>query len=189
MNRTARTAACLVPMVALFLQGCAVSKVDFSEIPRPPRAPELDAYNVFLCSWNWEANIVTPDGPGDKWTGTADWHWTLDTRTPSGNLSAKSEHAEFNAAGVWSWHPKSKKYSWWMFNNWGYPQQGTARYDATRKHWKMDYKSVGLDGTTSHGCYEMVVVDDNTLDWRAREWAGPLHLVKKMEMKGVYRRK
>ncbi len=53
----------------------------------------------------------------------------------------------------------------------------------------MDYKSVGLDGTTSYGRYHMTVVDDDTLDWRMEEWADGLHLVKKMEMKGTYKRK
>jgi hypothetical protein len=179
----------LVAGAALLAQGCSVKSVDFSTIPHPPRSPELDAYEVFIGTWDWEAEVVTEDGSGDKWTGSAEWRWTLDKRTLHGLLSSKTADAEFDAAGVWSWHPKKKKYIWWMFNNWGYPQEGTARYDAGSQHWWMDYKAVGLDGTTSYGQYQMVVADENTLDWCMKEWADPLHLIKKIEMKGKYTRR
>ena len=104
-------------------------------------------------------------------------------------MSAGSEGTKFEAEGIWSWHPKSKKYIWWMFNNWGYPQEGTARYDADTKCWRMDYRSVGLDGTRSYGSYKMKVVDDNMLDWCVVEWADRLPLVKKMGMSGIHKRK
>ncbi len=189
MNRVAKLLVLVVPVTALFMQGCAAKKVDFSQIQRPPRAAELDAYNDFVGEWNWEAETMTPEGPGEKWTGSAAWSWELDDRTLHGVLSAKTKDAEFDAAGVWSWHPKKKQYIWWMFNNWGYPQEGTARYDAAKKHWTMDYKSVGLDGTTSYGRYQMTVVDQNTLDWCMTEWADALHMVEKIKMKGAYTRK
>ncbi len=188
MNRACKTASLIVPMVALLLQGCAASKIDFAKIQRPARAAELDAYNAFVGTWTWEAEMTNAEDPDEKWTGTAEWHWTLDNRTLEGSLSARSQRAEFDAAGVWSWNPKSKKYIWWMFNNWGYPQQGTAAYDGAAKSWRMNYRSIGLDGTTSYGCYELTVVDNDTIDWCVQEWADMLHLVKKMEMKGVYKR-
>nr|NIP84766.1 hypothetical protein [Planctomycetales bacterium] len=53
----------------------------------------------------------------------------------------------------------------------------------------MKYVSVGLDGTTSYGYYQMKVVDDDTLDWEMVEWADALHLAKKLEMTGTYKRK
>lgn len=188
--RTVRAmVAVIVPIAALAATGCAASKVDFAQIQRPPRAPELDAYNVFVGSWDWQAEMLNADGPDKNWSGTAEWTWTLDNRTLNGTMSAKSQNTKFETAGVWSWHPRSKKYIWWMFNNWGYPQEGTATYDAAAKHWRMNYRSVGLDGTKSYGRYEMTVVDDNTLDWRSDEWADPLHMVKKMEMTGTYKRR
>jgi len=189
MRRTTTIGTVLLGMAALLMQGCAAPNVNFAEIQRPARAPELDAYNDFVGSWNWEAEMVTAEGPGDKWTGSAEWKWTLDDMTLHGLLSARTEDAEFDAAGVWSWHPKKRKYIWWMFNNWGYPQEGTAKYDAANKHWTMDYKAVGLDGTNSYGRYEMTVLDQNTLDWRVTEWADVLHMIKKMEMTGAYTRK
>lgn len=188
MNRTAKLSMLVIPIAALLMQGCAAKKIDFANIQSPPRAAELDAYNVFIGSWDWNAEMVTSDGSGEKWTGTAKWEWTLDDRTLHGLLSAKSPNAEFDAAGVWSWHPKKKKYIWSMFNNWGYPQEGTAKYDSDKKQWTMDYKAVGLDGTTSYGRYQVTVVDENKLDWCAKEWADPLHLITKMEMKGAYTR-
>jgi hypothetical protein len=53
----------------------------------------------------------------------------------------------------------------------------------------MTFKSVGLDGTTSFGRYQMTVVNNDTLDWHLDEWADGMHLVKKMEMKGSYKRR
>ncbi len=188
--KTMRTTVTLIALTAAVLaSGCAARKVDFSEIERPPRAPELDAYNVFVGSWTWEAEMLNAEGPDKDWRGTAEWNWALDKRTLHGVMSAETERTKFEADGVWSWHPKKKKYIWWMFNNWGYPQEGKASYDEDAKCWKMTYSSVGLDGTTSYGRYYMTVVDDNTLDWSVEEWADPLRLVKKMEMTGKYTRK
>ncbi len=103
-------------------------------------------------------------------------------------MSSRNPSTSFDTAGIWSWHPKSKKYQWWMFNNWGYPQAGTAHYDADAKRWQMNYRSVGLDGTTSFGWHRMTIVDNDTLDWSVKEWADPLNLIPKMEMKGTYKR-
>jgi hypothetical protein len=176
-------------MGLLLAVGCTASKVDLSVIQRPSRPAELDAYNAFVGSWTWEAEMVVPDADNSAWSGTAEWSWTLDNRCLVGKMISKSDHAEFEAEGVWSWHPKSRKYIWWMFNNWGYPQEGTAKYCAKSKSWRMPYKSVGLDGSTSYGRYGLTVVDDNTIDWDVEEWADPLHMFKKLELKGTYRRK
>lgn len=172
------------------LAGCAAPKVDFASIQRPTRANELNAYNVFVGQWDWEAEMLNAASDADrKWTGAAEWKWTLDERCLHGVLSAKSARTDFEAAGVWSRHPKTGKYIWWMFNNWGYPQEGTADYDAASRTWTMDYTSVGLDGTPSHGRYTMKVLDDKTLEWYSIEWADALHTIKKMEMKGTYKRR
>lgn len=179
--------AVLLPSVVA-LSGCAAPKIDFSTIQRPPRPVEMDAYDTFVGSWNWHAELLNAD-KNKEWTGTAEWTWSLDDRVLHGRMSAKSGDTEFEAAGVWSWHPTKRKYIWWMFNNWGYPQEGTAKYDAETKSWVMTYTSVGLDGTTSHGRYEMKPVDENTLDWSMVEWADALHTIKKLEMTGTYTRK
>ncbi len=52
----------------------------------------------------------------------------------------------------------------------------------------MKYKSIGLDGTTSYGSYSMKVADNDTLEWRLQEWADMMHLFKKLEMTGTYKR-
>ena len=187
------TAAVAVPIFGLFPFGCAMSSVDFSQIERPVRSPELDAYNAFVGTWDWKAEVLNGDDANRMWTGTAEWRWGLDDRTLHGQLSAKSTDAEFDAYGVWSWHPKKKKYIWWMFNNWGYPQEGTAKYqeecEGALGCWRMKYKSVGLDGTTSYGRYDLKVLDNNTITWFMVEWADALHLVKKIEMDGKYTRR
>jgi hypothetical protein len=175
-------------VVSVMLAGCAAPTIDLTTIQRPARPVELDAYNVFLGKWDWTAEVVNAEGADKHWTGTAEWRWTLDDRTLHGLISAKSTNAEFDAAGVWSWNPNSKKYIWWMFNNWGYPQEGTATYREDSQTWTMDYKAIGLDGTPSFGRYVMKVVDSNTLDWTMVEWADFCHLVKKLEMKGTYKR-
>ena len=172
-----------------FAAGCAVTKVDLASIERPARAVELDAYNVFVGNWTWEAEMVHPEASDSTWRGTADWEWTLDKRCLKGRMSAKSAHAEFESEGIWSRHPRSGKYIWWMFNNWGCPQQGTAKYDEDSDCWRMTYKSVGLDGSTSYGHYTMTVVNKDTLDWSMAEWADPLHIIKKLELQGTYKRK
>jgi len=176
-------------VVALLAVGCTASKVDLSLVQRPERPAELDAYNVFVGSWAWEAKMVVPESEDNAWSGTAEWRWTLDNRCLAGKMVSKSAHAEFEAEGVWSWHPRARKYIWWMFNNWGYPQQGTASYCDKSRTWRMPYKSVGLDGTKSYGRYGLKVIDDNTIEWDVEEWADPMHFFKKLELKGTYTRR
>lgn len=180
--------AILCLALAATLTGCTAKSVDFSTINRPERAPEMSNFDVFVGSWDWTAEMTNADDSHKAWSGTAKWAWTLDQRCLHGELSARSGDKAFNAAGVWSWHPTSKKYIWWMFNDWGFPQEGTAQYDTDHKTWTMSYRSVGLDGTASEGYYKMTVVDPSTLQWELHEWT-PMRLVKKMEMKGTYKRK
>lgn len=189
MIRSRHSLFAVLPVAAVCC-GCADLKTRMAEIQPPARVSELSAYDNFVGSWDWEAKVVgmedTPDG---KWTGTTTWTWTLDKRVLNGALSASNGRLSFDATGHWSWHPTKKKYVWWMFNNWGYPQEGTAYYDADRQRWVMPYKSVGLDGTTSYGRYEMEAVNGDRLEWRMTEWADALHLIKKSEMVGHYQRK
>lgn len=183
---TRLAAGCLF---AVLLSGCSGIRVDFTKISRPARAPELDAYNVFVGSWDWEAWVENADGADRKWTGTAEWKWSLDQRVLEGDLAAASPSAQFKARGLWSWHPTRYEYIWTLFNDWGYPQHGRADYDAKDRCWRMKYTSIGLDGTKSYGRYIIRVVDNDTLDWRLEEWATRLHLIKKLDMSGTYKRK
>ena len=175
--------------VAVLCCGCADLKSRMADIRPPDRPSQLSAYDSFVGSWEWEAKVVgLEDDPEGQWTGTATWAWTLDKRFLRATMSARNNNSSFDAAGFWSWHPTKKKYVWWMFSNWGYPQEGTAHYDSSAQRWVMPYTSVGLDGTTSYGRYEMVVAGPDRLEWRMSEWADPLHLVKKSEMVGAYQR-
>jgi hypothetical protein len=176
------------PML-VWMSGCATAKVDLSHYGRPDRSSRMEPYEVFIGSWNWEAEMKNADGDDRPWTGTAEWKWGLDGRVLMGEMSAKGKNAEFEAHGVWSWHPTQRKYVWWMFNNWGYPQSGTARYSAEDQCWTMSYRSVGLDGSPSYGRYTMKVIDSDTLHWTSKEWADPLRLITKMEMEGTYKRR
>lgn len=179
----------LTASAVIGLGGCTAKNVNFAEVKRPERAAQMDAFTVFVGSWTWKAQVENATGSDKDWSGTATWDWSLDKRCLQGRMSSKTANADFESSGVWSWHPKSKKYVWWMFNNWGYPQQGTAKYNAENQSWVMNYTSVGLDGSTSHGRYRMKVVDQDTLDWTMEEWADPLHLIKKVKMVGTYHRK
>ncbi|MCP4593701.1 MAG: DUF1579 domain-containing protein [bacterium] len=189
MNTLGKVAVWSLPLVALMVSGCAAPTVDFTTLERPGRAPELDAYEVFVGQWVWEAEMVNAEGPDRHWTGTATWDWVLDGRYLHGQMSARSANASFEAAGTWSWHPTEKKHKWWMFNNWGYPQEGTATYDVDSRCWCMRFTSVGLDGTPSFGRYTMRVIDNDTLEWRVQEWADMAEMFPKMEMRGTYKRK
>lgn len=187
MNKAKATLAIVGLMMVMPLSGCVVARVDFEKIKRPARAAELDAYEVFVGSWTWNAEMLNAAGADRAWSGTAKWEWALDKRCLVGEMSSKSEHANFDAIGIWSWHPTTRKYIWTLFNNWGYPQHGDAKYDKDTKTWDMNYRGIGLDGTTSFGRYRMHVVDNDTLEWSVSEWS-PLFLVKKMEMRGTYKR-
>lgn len=189
MKNRERILAVALAMSAFSLCGCAKPKVDFSTIKRPTRPAELSAYQVFVGAWTWEAELNNAEEPDRKWSGTANWEWTLDEHWLHGVITSKSERAAFDAAGAWGWNPKSNKYVWWMFNNWGYNQEGTAKYDEANKTWMMTYVSLGLDGTTSYGEYVMKVVDNDTLEWHNHEWADAFHTVEKMDMQGTYKRK
>ena len=52
----------------------------------------------------------------------------------------------------------------------------------------MNYTAIGLDGTTSYGRYDLEVVDNDTINWNSTEWADALRTVKKLDMKGTYKR-
>lgn len=170
------------------LVGCQAPKVDFSKIKQPPRAKELGAYDVFVGKWTWEGEALNADEKHKSWSGTAEWMWTLDKRCLHGQISARSADHSYDAAGIWSLDPRSGKYIWWMFNNWGYPQQGTASYDSETKTWNMPFSSVGLDGTTSYGKYVMTVKDKDTLEWHLTESADMMGMFKKLEMNATYKR-
>ncbi len=188
MRMSRRAIAVVFVGVALGLSACSAPTIDLSTVKRPDRSPELDAYDMFVGSWTWEATLVNAEGEGRDWNGTARWRWSLDNRCLQGDLHLKGADAEYDAIGMWSWHPKKHRYFWSMFNDWEYPQQGTASYDEASKTWEMNYKSVGLDGTTSYGRHVITVVDQNTLDWHNQEWVDPMHLFPKVEWKGVYKR-
>ncbi len=169
--------------------GCGEKNIDLSTMHRPDRAAALDAYDVFVGDWTWEAQMLNATDDDKSWTGTASWSWTLDKRCLVGKMSAKSKSTSFSSEGIWSWHPTKKKYIWWMFNDWGYPQQGRATFNENCNCWVMDYKSVGLDGTNSYGRYIVTIKDNDTLNWNMTEWADPFHAYTKMELKGVYKRR
>ncbi len=169
--------------------GCTAKNVDLSTMQRPARAPALDAFDVFVGDWTWEAEMVNAASDDKSWTGTSSWSWTLDKRCLLGKMSAKCKSASFSSEGIWSWHPKKHQYIWWMFNDWGYPQQGRAKFNEACNCWCMDYESVGLDGTNSFGRYIVTIKDNDTLDWNMTEWADPFHTVTKMELKGTYKRR
>ncbi len=188
MSERIRTTLLIAGVIGMLLPGCGTPQVDFSKIERPARAGELDAYEVFVGSWTWEAEMLNATESYKQWKGTAAWKWTLDKRCLHGVMSSSSGDKQFDAEGIWSWHPTRKKYIWWMFNNWGYPQQGSARYDGESKTWTMSYRSIGLDGTESHGVYDLKVVDNDTLSWHMTEWVFAGHFGKKAEMKGTYKR-
>lgn len=188
MNFINKTMATIAPACLLVVTSCTVQRVDFSGIAQPARAVELEAYETFVGSWTWDAVMLNAVDTDKAWTGTAKWSWTLDKRCLEGKISGKSANTEFDSQGIWSWHPTSKKYMWWMFNNWGYPQQGNATYDEITETWNMKYTGIGLDGTRSYGRHTMTVVDADTLEWDVVEWADPAHLVTKMEMRGTYKR-
>ena len=188
MRATARTAAVVVGATLIAASGCAAPKIDLSGMQQPERPAELAAFDAFVGKWNWQAEMVTAEGPDAKWTGTAEWNWALDQRWLHGRMSSKTANAEFEAAGVWGWHPAKKQYIWYLFNNWGYPQEGNATYNEQTKTWVMNYTSVGLDGTTSHGYYRMTQAGPDLLEWQMHEWADATRMFKKLEMTGSYQR-
>ena len=175
-------AACLI------LPACSVQSIDVATLRQPDLSAKMQAFEPFVGSWTWEAEMKNAAEPNRHWTGTAEWGWDLDGRILRGTMESKTTDAQFKSSGVWSWHPTRKKYVWWMFNNWGYPQSGTANRKRCGCCWEMKYKSVGLDGSPSYGRYIMQVEGRDALRWSAVEWADPLHLVKKMEMSGTYKR-
>lgn len=176
--------------VLALLAGCATAKkIDLSEIHRPDRATQLAAFDALVGSWNWEAELLNAEEPDRKWTGTAEWKWELNDRWLGGRLSAKCSRSEFTAGGAWGWNASKRQYEFFLLNDWGYSQEGSARYDATTRTWTMDYEGIGLDGSHSDGRYVLRVVDSDTLDWSMEEWTDGLHMGKKLEMKGTYKRK
>ncbi len=169
--------------------GCAAPSIKVADFQRPDRPEQLSSYDVFVGDWTWEATMTNADEANQQWSGTAQWGWSLNDRYLHGMMSAKSADAQFDSAGAWGWNSRCGGYTWWMFNDWGYSQEGTASHDADARKWTMNYTSTGLDGTPSHGCYKLSVIDDDTIEWELGEWADMMHMFPKMEMTGVYKRK
>jgi len=167
--------------------GCSARRVDVASLQRPERAAELDAFDAFVGNWKWTATMEVGES-SETWSGTSRWSWTLDKRCLQGQMTTRSANQEYETVGLWGWNAKQKQYEWSMFNSWGYPQVGTADYDASDKSWTLKYRSVGMDGTTSYGRMGLTIVDANTMDWTMTEWADPLHLVKKMRLTGRFTR-
>ncbi len=188
MNVATRLGAGVVALAAAMSAGCMVKNIDLSRIAQPERAAALDAYDVFVGEWSWEAAVQNTDGPGKYWQGQAKWQWTLGKRCLTGTLSAKSDVATYNATGLWSWNPKTRAYEWSVFNDWGYTQHGSAKYDDAKRCWRMPFRGTGLDGTTSYGEHRMTVIDNDHLEWAFEEWTGPLHLIQKTKITATYTR-
>jgi hypothetical protein len=189
MKHRAMICYCALMTAVVFAAGCSAPTIDFADIQRPDRPAELDHFNVFVGSWVWEAELMNAEGEARNWSGTAEWGWILDDRCLHGLLSAKSTEAQYDSAGVWTFHPKKKRYEWTMYNNWGYPQHGKAKYDTDTKTWMMTYSSTGLDGRKSYGRHKLQIVSDDEVKWCNEEWADPLHMFKKFDMQGVFKRK
>ena len=184
-----RTIVTLCIVSALALTGCMSPKAGFAEIQKPATPTQMSDFKDFIGSWTWEAQLSTGEGEPEEWTGSATWDWVLGGTYLHGELTSTGPHQSFASSGYWGWHPTRRTYVWWMLNDWGYPQEGTAAYNAAEKQWTMNYHGVGLDGTTSHGRYTMKVVDQDTLEWTMTEWADLCRLFKKIEMTGTYKRR
>ncbi len=180
----------LLTAVASFLVGGCMPNVDFSQIQKPLAPAEMVNYKDFIGSWTWEAERLSAEGePLETWTGSAQWDWALGGTYLHGTMTSTGPDKSFSSEGFWGWHPGRNTYVWWLLNDWGFPQEGTARYDATNKLWTMTYTGVGLDGTNSYGRYTMRVADANTLEWTMSEWADWSQMIKKIEMRGSYKRR
>jgi len=189
MSRHRKPSRLIFGLFVLTMMGCTPRQVTLNMLCRPVRAPQLDALNVFVGNWTWQAEILHAEPAVKNWSGTASWGWALDNRCLKGEISSQSGNTRFNSSGIWSWDQRARRFAWSMYNDWGHPQQGTATYDEDTKKWVMSYRSIGLDGTKSQGRYIMRVVNNDTLEWEMVEWADRLHFFKKMEMKGTYNRK
>ncbi len=73
---TLRTIVVLAGTVSVYSGlGCAARNVDLSQVQRPARSPKLSAFDVFVGSWTWKAEILNADEKSRHWSGTAQWEW------------------------------------------------------------------------------------------------------------------
>lgn len=167
--------------------GCATNPPHGSYSVRPPRSEEVESLGYFVGSWDWfvEGQL---DGAAAQWSGSAEWDWTLDRRCLQGRIAGRSGNLSVEMAGVWTWHPTERRYMWWLFNDWGFPQEGTAALDAASRRWTFDYVGVGTDGQSTFGRYTVVAEDANTFSWRMDEWADALRLSRRAELAGTFHR-
>ena len=186
MFRTITGVALLVSLtVSQF--GCHANSARIA-LQRPAQPAEMNAFAPFVGSWTWTAKETTSGDAARTWSGTTKWEWALDNRCLHGQLTARAGDLSYDSTGMWTWNVSKRQYQFWMFNNWGYPREGVAHYNAADKSWTMPYRCTGLDGTNSHGRYTIKFIDDNTFDWTMTEWADALHMVKKIELAGQYKR-
>ena len=136
----------IMAVVLLSVAGCMKPQEKLATLQRPERSAEMDALETFVGAWDVEAEMLGVEGADRMWKGMAEWRYTLDGRALAGNMSLRNPKAPFQTQGLWSYNPAKKTYVWSIFNDWGYPQQGKAKYKVDKQTWVMDYVGSGLDG-------------------------------------------
>ena len=192
MSRSRIIGAGLAAVLAAMLIGCQQPQSDLAEVMKPPPRPaELDQLDMFIGTWEGTGEVkaagsdevVTSEGvetyswDADKWVLVSRFEYTM------------GDEDDMRGLAIWTWDAKAKKYRIWSFDNGGYCESASAKYDQDTKTWHIKGKSgntVTGEKFVGKGSYKMV--DADTQEWNYTVWDG-WKLRKLMEFKGTSHRK
>jgi len=169
--------------------GC-MPKMSIEQIKamQPVRPPQLDRLDMLLGKWetSGEVRMTVLDGVLST-SGSNEATWAMDKRflVDRADLNM-GELGAMTGMSIWTWDPTVRKYRMWWFDSFGETSEATASYNETTRTWHMKARGQKYGhATTGKGTLRQI--DENTLEWTWKEYAG-LGLIKLADMKGISRR-
>ena len=191
MSRSRGIGVGLAAVLAVMLMGCQ-KQIDMAEMMKtPPRPVELDQLEMLIGTWEGTAEMKVA-GSDEVMTseGVETYSWDADKWVLVSHFEYKTgDENAMRGLAIWTWDAKAKKYRTWSFDNSGYQDSATAKYDQETRTWHFKGKSRNtVTGKSSVGKGSAQMVDDDTQEWNYTVWDG-WKLRKLMEFKGTTHRK
>lgn len=191
MSRSRVIGAGLAAVLAAMLMGCQQPQAEMAEMMKtPPRPVELDHLEMLVGTWEGTAEMKVM-GSDEVMTGEGveTISWDADKWVLVSHFEYKMGDDEMKGLAIWTWDAKAKKYRTWSFDNGGYQESATAKYDQETRTWHFKGKSGNtVTGKKSVGKGSSQMVDDDTQEWNYTVWDG-WKLRKLMEFKGTSHRR
>ena len=121
----------------------------------------------------WEAEFEVPPGhpevgeEGEKVVQTVSWRWMLKKSYIVMNLKRQVGNKTQVGREIVGWDAKSGQLVHWIFWDGGFHGKGEWSIDGN--HWTLRWSASGPDKKVVKGTSHLVMVDDDTMTWRATD--------------------